>query len=77
MEARLRNVHCMRASDHTRDPSPGACVLLGYSQIALTPDLTVRGRYPHSVGYLVKIGGNPKIHTRQKYTARHLVKSTP
>ena len=48
MDARLRQVLCMGPSDHTQVPTPGAYVHSGLPPESLTPDLAVRGRFPHA-----------------------------
>ena len=56
-DARLRQILCMGASDHTLVPTPGANACQGQfpgavsmGLVTLTPDLAVRGRFPHALG---------------------------
>ena len=53
VDARLRQVLCMGPSDHTQVPTPGAYVYPGLPPRSLTPDLAVRGRFPHAQWDLV------------------------
>ena len=53
VDARLRQVLCMGPSDHTQVSTPGAYVYLGLPPGSLTPDLAVRGRFPHAQWDLV------------------------
>ena len=57
MDPRLRNIHCMGAFDHTRDPSPGAYEL----QSSRAKPFGARAVPPYSSGLIRSLSGLPPI----------------